>query len=165
MKKKDVHVRHRYAAKVSGEMTTVRILGENPYGGWDAVNERTGRKVRIRSAQRLRYEVRNCAGPSPEYKTRAEMFGREDPLFERTADNWAKAQPWSKWTGRRARNKWSGETFIATSSEDWAERLAVWRAAVRGYERAADCPCPSPMSEGHIMFEGRNVATYEVLED
>ena len=35
-------------------MADVRITGENPSGGWDAVNVLTNRKVRIRSAQRLR---------------------------------------------------------------------------------------------------------------
>lgn len=64
MKKKDVRIGGRYRAKVSGKLTTVRIDRESPYGGWDATNLETGRRVRIRSAQRLRYEVREHA-PRP----------------------------------------------------------------------------------------------------
>ena len=58
MKKKDVQSGKRYLAKVSGDLTVVRLGPESPYGGWDAKNEKTGRPVRIKSAQRLRREVR-----------------------------------------------------------------------------------------------------------
>jgi hypothetical protein len=54
MKKADVKIGSTYRAKVSGQTTSVKILRESPYGGWDAVNTATGRKIRIRSAQRLR---------------------------------------------------------------------------------------------------------------
>ena len=61
MKKSEVKVGTHYRAKVSDQMTTVRIDAENPNGGWDATNLRTNKKVRIKSAQRLRGETR---GPS-----------------------------------------------------------------------------------------------------
>lgn len=54
MKKAEVKVGGRYVAKVSGELTVVRLLQESRFGGWDAVNERTGRAVRIKSAAKLR---------------------------------------------------------------------------------------------------------------
>lgn len=57
MKKKDVVLGGRYTALVSGRMVTVRIKRESTYGGWEAVNEATGRDVRVRSAQRLRGAV------------------------------------------------------------------------------------------------------------
>jgi len=59
MKKAQIQVGETYIAKVSGVLTTVRVTGESPYGGWDAVNTRTGRSVRVRSAARLR---RACLG-------------------------------------------------------------------------------------------------------
>ena len=59
MKKDQVHVGHTYVAKVSDKLTRVRIDGENAHGGWDATNLATSKKVRIKSAQRLR-------GPAPE---------------------------------------------------------------------------------------------------
>jgi hypothetical protein len=58
MKKSEVKVGRCYAAKVSGRMATVRIDADNPNGGWDATNLTTRKKVRIRSAQRLRHETR-----------------------------------------------------------------------------------------------------------
>jgi len=57
MKKKDIVVGRVYVAKVSERLVPVRILAESRFGGWDARNERTGRAVRIKSAQRLRCEV------------------------------------------------------------------------------------------------------------
>lgn len=57
MKKAQVEIGKRYVAKVSGELTVVRLSAESRYGGWDAVNERTGRTVRIKSAAKLRKEI------------------------------------------------------------------------------------------------------------
>ena len=65
MEKSEVKVGRCYAAKVSGRMATVRIDAENPHGGWDATNLRTRKKVRTKSAQRLRHETR---GPGEKAK-------------------------------------------------------------------------------------------------
>ena len=54
MKKNEVKMGETYRCKVSGSVVDVRITGENPHGGWDGVNALTNRKVRIKSAQRLR---------------------------------------------------------------------------------------------------------------
>jgi len=54
MKKHEVKVGGQYLAKVSGKVVVVHIDGENPHGGWDATNVQTKKKVRIKSAQRLR---------------------------------------------------------------------------------------------------------------
>jgi hypothetical protein len=54
MKKNEIKVGTTYRVKVSGNVQDVRITGENPHGGWDGVNLATNRKVRIKSAQRLR---------------------------------------------------------------------------------------------------------------
>ena len=54
MKNSEVKIGQTYRAKVSGSVQDVRITGENPHGGWDAVNVLTKRKVRIKSSQRLR---------------------------------------------------------------------------------------------------------------
>ena len=54
MKKNEVVIGGRYLAKVSGRVVPVRITGQSPYGGWDAVSEETRRAVRIKSPQRLR---------------------------------------------------------------------------------------------------------------
>lgn len=54
MKKRDVLIGATYVAKVSGQTAHVRIDRESPSGGWEGTNRSTGRRVRIRSAQRLR---------------------------------------------------------------------------------------------------------------
>jgi hypothetical protein len=54
MKKNEVKAGGTYLAKVSDKVVPVRITGESRYGGWDAVNTKTGKTVRIKSAQRLR---------------------------------------------------------------------------------------------------------------
>jgi hypothetical protein len=54
MKKHEVKVGQTYLAKVSDKVVPVRIDGENAHGGWDATNTATGKKVRVKSAQRLR---------------------------------------------------------------------------------------------------------------
>lgn len=59
MKKKDIQIGRSYVAKISGELTVVRLLDESPYGGWDAKNVRTGRAVRIKSAAKLRRRYPN----------------------------------------------------------------------------------------------------------
>jgi len=65
MKKSEVKTGKYYTAKVSNRMATIRIDAENPNGGWDATNITTGKKVRIKSAQRLRRETR---GPGEKAK-------------------------------------------------------------------------------------------------
>lgn len=57
MKKSEVKIGSRYVAKVSGKLAEVRIVVESLNGGWIAWNEQTNRRVRIKSAQRLRYPV------------------------------------------------------------------------------------------------------------
>ncbi len=63
MKLHEIEIGGRYTAKISGKLTVVRILEERVrYDAfrrrerttWLAVNEATGRKVEIPSAQRLR---------------------------------------------------------------------------------------------------------------
>ncbi len=57
MKKNEVKVGSVYTAKVSDKVVEVRIDAESRQGGWDATNLATGKKVRIKSAQRLRAAV------------------------------------------------------------------------------------------------------------
>jgi hypothetical protein len=66
MKKNEIKVGGRYMSKVSDKLTVVRIDRENPHGGWDATNEKTGKPVRIKSAQRLRSAVRDHARETAE---------------------------------------------------------------------------------------------------
>jgi hypothetical protein len=57
MTKNEVKIGAVYTAKVTNKVVQVRIDAENRYGGWDATNLTTGKKVRIKSPQRLRTAV------------------------------------------------------------------------------------------------------------
>ena len=104
MKKADVKVGGTYAAKVSGKVVPVRIDAENPRGGWDATNTVTRKKVRIKSARRLRGAVGKAKAGKP--RTRGQglkpesiqvgrvysvkLNGRCQPVLitGKTADGW-----------------------------------------------------------------------------
>jgi len=54
MKKHEIEINGIYAAKVSGQIAHVRITGTSYFGGWTAINIRTRRTIRIKTARRLR---------------------------------------------------------------------------------------------------------------
>ena len=57
MKKDEIKIGNCYQAKVSDRIVTVRIDSTNSHGGWNATNTATGKRIRIKSAQRLRRAV------------------------------------------------------------------------------------------------------------
>ena len=57
MKKAEVLLGGKYYANVSGTRCEIQIDAEKPRGGWDATNLATGKKILIKSAQRLQGEV------------------------------------------------------------------------------------------------------------
>ena len=57
MKKAEVKIGGKYYANVSGNRCEIQIDTEKPRGGWDATNLATGKKIVIKSAQRLQGEV------------------------------------------------------------------------------------------------------------
>jgi len=61
MKKNEVKIGGLYVAKVSDRLVEVRIDSTNTHGGWNATNTRTGKHIRVKSAQRLRGEAKNTA--------------------------------------------------------------------------------------------------------
>ena len=48
MKKAEVEIGGQYIAKVSNKLATVKIVSPSIYGGWNAVNVKTQREVRIK---------------------------------------------------------------------------------------------------------------------
>ena len=54
MKKNEVKIGRLYVAKVSDKLVTVRIDSTHSGGGWNATNTATGKRIRIKSARRLR---------------------------------------------------------------------------------------------------------------
>jgi len=63
MKKDEIKINGYYSAKVSDKLTVVRIVEEHHNGGWQAVNTKTGKMVRVKSAAKLRGEVKPDGTP------------------------------------------------------------------------------------------------------
>jgi FtsZ-interacting cell division protein ZipA len=57
MKKDQVQIGQLYAAKITDKIVPVRIDAEHKDGGWTATNTQTNRKVRIKTAQKLRNRI------------------------------------------------------------------------------------------------------------
>jgi len=95
MKKNEVKIGEAYMAKVTNDVVPVRIDSESPTGGWSGKNIATGRKVQIKSAQRLR---RKC--------TEADLsgLGRPKPKQRRSVAPKATASPTST-TGAKTSSK------------------------------------------------------------
>ena len=58
MKKIEVKIGGMYVAKVSDRLVTVRIDSVHSRQGWNATNTKTGKRIHIKSAQRLRGEAK-----------------------------------------------------------------------------------------------------------
>jgi hypothetical protein len=71
MKKDEIKVGGTYLAKVSDKVVPVRIDAENAHGGWDATNLLTDKKVRIKSAQRLRCPANRDGSPQVQPEVQA----------------------------------------------------------------------------------------------
>ncbi len=54
MKKNEVKVGGVYLAKVTNKVVPVKITSENPSGGYHGLNLKTGKTIKLKSAQRLR---------------------------------------------------------------------------------------------------------------
>jgi hypothetical protein len=64
MQKQNVNIGTTYIVKVSGTLAKVRITREHGRCGWYGTNLATGREIRIRTAARLRSEVKPAPGIS-----------------------------------------------------------------------------------------------------
>jgi len=93
MKKNEVKVGGFYTAKVSDKLVTVRIDSTHSRSGWSATNTRTGKRIHIKSAQRLRSAAKSSASAEASEATKA------------TVANDAKAVSNNKTPTRMARSK------------------------------------------------------------
>jgi hypothetical protein len=116
MKKSEVKIGKVYAAKVSDKLVSVRIDAENPHGGWDATNLATGKKVRIKSAQRLRGEVEGAhAKPAAQKATKTPTAAPDAKKGAKPKDE------------RRPQHGPKGATRRPRSRAAWTPRPACWR--------------------------------------
>ena len=61
MKKTDVQIGATYLVKVADNLVPVKITREHPSGGWEGTSTKTGKTIRIKSAQRLRKRLADAA--------------------------------------------------------------------------------------------------------
>jgi|DewCreStandDraft_2_1066082.scaffolds.fasta_scaffold15377_2 hypothetical protein len=109
MKKDEIKVGGTYLAKVSDRVVPVRIDAENTHGGWDATNLLTDKKVRIKSAQRLRCPANRDGSPQAQ------------PEIQAPADDGKKA----------ARGKAKKSAKAKTDGEAKAKKVGCLDAAAR----------------------------------
>ncbi len=96
MKKNEVKIGGLYVAKVSDKLVTVRIDSTHSHGGWSATNTATGKRIRIKSAQRLR----GAAKKTTKAETRK--------VAEAAVANDAKAETAGKAATKKAKPKKAG---------------------------------------------------------
>jgi hypothetical protein len=74
MKKADVQIGATYLVKVASNLVPVKIDREHDNGGWEGRSVKTGKTIRIKSAQRLRFRLYD-AGEKPEQPTSGKLSG------------------------------------------------------------------------------------------
>jgi hypothetical protein len=84
MKKNEVKVGSVYTAKVSDRLVPIRIDSVHSRGGWNATNTKTGKRIHVKSAQRLR-------GPAKSDKKKLAATTKADQENARLRDERAKA--------------------------------------------------------------------------
>lgn len=62
MKKTDVKIGGTYMVKVASNLVPVKITREHDKGGWEGTSVKTGKAIRIKTAQRLRDEAGSKSG-------------------------------------------------------------------------------------------------------
>ena len=143
MKKNEVQLGGVYKCKVSGNIVSVKITHENPHGGWDAINLKTGKSIRVKSAQRLRGAVNRPA-------TRKKIVSLAEYEAEAKAEHAAFASGKAKDT-TPAKQCDTGQrggkgTEPAPQPGDNAKPLSLIRAAVCVLQS-----CERPMSCNEIV--------------
>ena len=78
MKKNDVQIGATYLVKVAGNLVPVKITREHDNGGWVGTSVKTGKTIRIKSAQRLRKQLADVA-PVAAKATEATQDAKVEP--------------------------------------------------------------------------------------
>lgn len=138
MKKAEVKVGGVYRAKVSDKLTDVRIDKTNPQGGWDATNLATNKRVRIKSAQRLR------AASSSKAATKAAAPATEDkPKRSKAATSTKKTTSKKKATivtDKKPSGLDLAAKVLASAKEPLNAKTIAERAIAAGWETSGKTP-------------------------
>lgn len=82
MKKNEVTIGGIYTAKVTNKVVRVRIDAASRFGGWDATNLDTNKKVRIKSPARLRAAVGGEDCPTTATKDKCNKKANAEPAAQ-----------------------------------------------------------------------------------
>jgi hypothetical protein len=124
VKKAQVTIGETYAVKVGNRICPVKVTGVHSFGGWRAHNVKTGREVRIRSAQRLRW-VWGCVADKAAYYSRQAASEARSAQREQQAE--ARALQSHGIDGNR----------ITQWAQDLAAKAATWSPEEREKRSAA----------------------------
>jgi hypothetical protein len=151
MKKNDVEAGKVYRVKVSGSVQDVRITGENPHGGWDGVNVATKRKVRIKSAQRLRA----VAGERPANRTKIVSLAEYEADAKGSAPA-ADVGPGAEKAAKDAKPAPKRDTGEPDAKGGEPKRMSIMSAAVKVLEERdpADGPLTCPQMLERMTAKG-----------
>ncbi|MBI1338065.1 MAG: hypothetical protein GC164_14050 [Phycisphaera sp.] len=130
MKKNEIRIGGTYMAKVTDKVVPVRIDVENPHGGWDATNLATNKKVRIKSAQRLR-------GPAPE-RTAPKDQPEKKPVTKEQREALHAQPPRDKADQENARPRDEGKGKKKSVKQDKPKKLSLINAAAQVLADASD---------------------------
>lgn len=151
MKKDDVQIGKVYLARVTNKLVSVRIDRENRHGGWDATNLTTNKKVRIKSAQRLRGAA---DGPRPVKTERnAEATIAATPgdtvVAAKPRSRRAKGEPKSKRTSAIE----AAARVLAESDQPMNAKELIEAAAEKGYWKSPGGKTPHATLYSAIIRE------------
>ena len=136
MKKNEIEIGGQYTCKVSDRIVVVKVTGENPHGGWDATNLKTGKTIHIKSTQRLRsakFVDQKALDAAVAEKTEKKAQTKTAKAEKAAAK--AKAEPPAE-----AADK-SGETQApATTSEVKEKKMGLVSAAIQILKDGANTP-------------------------
>lgn len=92
MKKNEVTIGGIYTAKVTNKVVRVRIDAASRFGGWDATNLDTNKKVRIKSPARLRSAVGGKECPTTAKKDQGDKKANAEPTAQPTQTSGATSE-------------------------------------------------------------------------
>jgi hypothetical protein len=152
MKKDEIKVGGTYLAKVSDKVVPVRIDAENAHGGWDATNLLTDKKVRIKSAQRLRCPANRDGSPQAQPEVQPPAAGGKRAPKAR-ARKIAKTKPNGEAKPKKlgcldAAAKLLGETGQAMTCQEMIDAMAT-----KGYWTSPNGKTPAGTLYAAILRE------------
>jgi len=78
MKKTDVKIGGTYLVKVASNLVPVKITREHDKGGWEGSSVKTGKTIRIKTAQRLRAEAGSKSGSDAPKPAKTKVKAADD---------------------------------------------------------------------------------------